>query len=122
MLLYGAPTVPFSQPRNLVGGHLISAFVGISCYELFDRLTLGSPWLAVPLAAAFALMGMQLTGTVHPPAGGTVLIAVLGSERLHDMGFALLVPTLIGSLLLLLVALLNNLVPWRKQRYPTRWL
>ena len=41
-------------------------------------------------------MGMQLTGTVHPPAGGTVLIAVLGSPKLHDMQFLLLVPTLVG--------------------------
>lgn len=120
VLLYGAPTVPFSQPRNLVGGHLISAFVGVACYELLDKHSLGSPWLAVPVAAALALMAMQLTGTVHPPAGGTVLIAVLGSERLHSMGFALLLPTLVGSLLLLAVALLNNAVPWRK-RYPTKW-
>ena len=120
VLLYGAPSVPFSQPRNCVGGHLVSCFVGVACHELFS-VPLGSPWLSVPLGASFALMAMQLTGTVHPPAGGTVLIAVLGSQRLHAMGFGLLLPTLIGAVLLVAVAMLNNVVPGRK-KYPQRWL
>lgn len=123
VLVYGAPNVPFSQPRNVIGGHLISCFVGVACYEVLDRQWLQSPWLSVPVGASLALMSMQLTGTVHPPAGGTVLIAVLGSEQIRDLGFALLVPTLIGALLLVGVALLNNMVPSRKAKapYPKRW-
>ena len=124
VLLFGAPSLPFSQPRNCIGGHCLSCFVGVACYELLDKPNLHSPWLATPVSAALALMGMQLTGTVHPPAGGTVLIAVLGSNRLHDMGFALLLPTFIGSVLLVCVAMLNNLIYARKAKasYPTRWL
>ena len=119
VLLFGAPAVPFSQPRNCIGGHVLSCFVGVACYEAMAR-PLGSAWLAAPVSAAIALMGMQLTGTVHPPAGGTVLIAVLGSERLHAMGFALLLPTFVGAVILVAVALANNLVQGRK--YPQRWL
>ena len=29
VLIYGAPQADFSQPRNLIGGHIISAFIGV---------------------------------------------------------------------------------------------
>jgi CBS domain-containing membrane protein len=95
----------------------------VACYELLDHRSLQSAWLSAPVAAALALMAMQLTGTVHPPAGGTVLIAAMGSDRLHAMGFALLLPTFAGATILVLIAMLNNLVPGRvaKAKYPLRW-
>ena len=121
VLLYGAPHLPLAQPRNCVGGHVLSCFIGVACWEAFAKpFEDDSPWLALPFAAAFATMGMQVTGTVHPPAGGTVLIAVLGSKKLHDMQFELLIPTFVGSVLLVAVAMLNNFVPGR-QKYPQRW-
>lgn len=30
VLIYGAPQAEFSQPRNVIGGHIISAFIGVS--------------------------------------------------------------------------------------------
>jgi len=30
---------------------------------------------------------MQLTLTLHPPGGATALIAVIGSEQIHNLGF-----------------------------------
>ena len=51
---------------------------------------------------------MKLTGTVHPPAGGTVLISVLGSPQLHALGYMLMVPTCIDAAILFGVALINN--------------
>ena len=50
---------------------------------------------------------------------GTCGVRFAGSERMHEMGFAILLPTLTGSLILLLIALLNNFVPGRK--YPVTW-
>ena len=37
VLAYGAPQSPFSQPRNLIGGHCISALVGVSVYLLLGN-------------------------------------------------------------------------------------
>ena len=32
VLIYGAINSPLAQPRNLVGGHIISAIIGVTCY------------------------------------------------------------------------------------------
>lgn len=116
VLLYAAPKAPFSQPRNLVGGHLVSAAVGVACFRyLPDVLVLQE---AVAVATAIAVM--MLTHTVHPPGGATALIAVIGSEQIHALGWGYLFPVLVGALLLLLVALVsNNLL--ERGSYPQRW-
>ena len=33
VLVFGAPRSPLAQPRNLVGGHVLSALVGVLCYQ-----------------------------------------------------------------------------------------
>jgi len=78
-------------------------------------------WLCAPLAVSTALMGMQASRTLHPPAVGTALIAVVGSPALHALGFSfVLFPVGIGSCLLVASAVfLNNIVPDRT--YPKRW-
>ena len=62
---------------------------------------------------------MQGTGTLHPPAGGTTLIAVLGGPAVVSMGFGLAVPTLLGASTLVAVGCLNNLDGTRQ--YPQYW-
>ena len=61
------------------------------------------------------------TNTVHPPGGATALIAVIGGEQIHQLGFwYVLAPAGLGALVLLMVALLvNNLS--KDQRYPEYW-
>jgi CBS-domain-containing membrane protein len=117
VLLYGAPSSPLAQPRNLLGGHLLSALVGVLIFQLAGTTL----WLASALAVALAIMVMHLTRTLHPPGGATALIAVIGSEALHRLGFLYaLVPVGLGAVCLLLVALLvNNLASDR--RYPVWW-
>lgn len=74
VLIYGVPMGELSQPRNLVGGHVISALVGVVAYNLFpDHLVLASA-----LAVATAIAAMMVTNTTHPPGGATALIAVIG--------------------------------------------
>ena len=34
VLIYGAIRSPLAQPRNLIGGHMISAVIGVFCYQL----------------------------------------------------------------------------------------
>ncbi len=116
VLIYGAVDSPLAQPRNLIGGHILSAVIGVACYQLFADM----PWLAAPAAVATAIAVMQLTGTVHPPGGATALIAVIGGPGIHDLGyFYVILPVTTGALLLLIVAMVvNNLAPGRC--YPCR--
>ncbi len=116
VLLYGAPRAPFSQPRNLIGGHLISAVVGVACYRYLPDVLVVQEAAAV--ATAIALM--MATRTIHPPGGATALIAVIGSDTVHDLGFAYVFPVLMGALVLLLVAVVSNNL-YDRGSYPDRW-
>lgn len=117
VLLFGAPRSPLAQPRNLLGGHILSALVGVACWKLLHPY----PWLAGALAVATAIALMHATRTLHPPGGATALIAVIGSRDVHDLGFLfVLVPCTLGPLVLLAVALLVNNVP-ASRRYPEAW-
>ncbi len=83
VLLYGIPNSPYSQPRNLVGGHIVSAIIGIICALLLNAQS----EIAAASAVSLALIFMHLTRTVHPPGGATALIAVIGSDQIHEMGY-----------------------------------
>lgn len=115
VLIYGTVQSPLAQPRNLVGGHLISAVTGVLIYTLLPDLI----WLTAPLAVALSIVLMQITKTLHPPGGATALIAVIGSEKIKALGFMYIIsPVLSGVLILLATALVfNNLSPHRQ--YPT---
>ncbi|MFD0998122.1 HPP family protein [Ohtaekwangia kribbensis] len=113
VLIYGVIQSPLAQPRNLVGGHLIAAFVGVTIRYLIPEV-----WLACALAVSISIVLMQITRTLHPPGGATALIAIIGSQKIRDLGYMYLVsPVLTGVTILLLVALFfNNITSHR--RYP----
>src|SRR3989339_1512938 len=69
VLVYGAVRSPLAQPRNLVGGHVLSAIVGVICWKLFHSF----PGIAEAMAVASAIALMHLTRTLHPPGGATAL-------------------------------------------------
>jgi CBS-domain-containing membrane protein len=111
VLLYAACHVPMAQPRNVIGGHIISALVGVTVYQLC-----GDAWWAIALGVTLAIVAMTLTHTLHPPGGATAFIAVYTAQ---DFGF-ILSPVGAGALCLVLIALLvNNLSSERK--YPDYW-
>ena len=117
ILIYGVPDGPLSQPRNLIGGHVLSAIVGVSCAMLIS-----TPVIAAASAVALAVVVMHLGRSVHPPGGATALIAVIGGQNIHDLGYwYVLTPIASGAILMLIVALItNNLSAHR--RYPKFWL
>lgn len=117
VLVYGAVRSPLAQPRNLIGGHVLSAVVGVVIWKLFSPY----PGLAEAMAVATAIALMHLTRTLHPPGGATALIAVVGSPDIHALGFYyVLVPATVGPLILLVIALLVNNIP-ETRRYPEIW-
>ncbi len=117
VLVYAAIKSPLAQPRNLVGGHVISGLAGVACFQFFGSTL----WLAAGLSVAFAIALMLVSKTLHPPGGATALIAVIGGEKIHSLGFLYaLVPAGLGAFILLIVALLvNNLS--KNRRYPEYW-
>lgn len=123
-ILFSAPAAAVAQPRSLVGGHFLSAAVGVFCYRLFFR-TLGLPdlyFLAEAVAVGGAMAVMHITRTFHPPAAATALFAVVGGPEVHAQEFGyLFVPTLIDALFLVgMGVVLINLLPSR--RYPIYWV
>ena len=118
VLIYGAIRSPLAQPRNLLGGHIISAVIGVAIYNVFHA----DMWLASSLAVATAIAVMHATKTLHPPGGATALIAVIGSEKVHNLGyFYAVMPVGVGAIIMLIVALLVNNIP-KTRRYPEFWL
>jgi len=115
VLVYGIINSPLAQPRNLIGGHVISAMIGVTVFKLFA----GELWFACALAVSLSIVAMQITKTLHPPGGATALIAVTGGKKIEELGYLyVLSPVLSGVLILFAVALIfNNL---RHRRYPVK--
>ena len=117
VLVFGAFRSPLAQPRNVIGGHVLSAFVGITVYQFLGDNMLAAVSLAVPAAIAL----MHMTQTLHPPGGATAFVTAAGGAAVHSLGYwYILTPCLAGSVVLIAVALLVNNVP-REHRYPQFW-
>ncbi len=99
VLIFGFPDVPFSQPRNVIGGHFISSLIGLLCLTLF-----GATWWSVSIAVATSIAMMMLTRTTHPPAGSNPVIIYL----LKPAWSFLLFPTLFGAIVLVIIAVIYN--------------
>jgi CBS-domain-containing membrane protein len=114
VLIYGAINSPLAQPRNLIGGHLVCAIVGVTIHKLIPDVL----WLSSALSVAISIVAMQITKTLHPPGGATALIANIGSEKIKALGYIYVIsPVFSGVIILFIVALLfNNITPNRK--YP----
>ncbi|WP_232847110.1 HPP family protein [Shewanella nanhaiensis] len=101
MLIFGIPHSPVSQPWPLVGGHLISAFIGISAYYLIPN-----PILASSVAIGVAMLLMHNTGCMHPPGGATAVTAVIGGANVHELGYYfIIVPVFFNAIILLSIAM-----------------
>ena len=108
VLLFGFSKSPFSQPRNVILGHFISSLIGL----LFLHFV-GNDYISMALALALSISLMIVTRTVHPPAGSNPIIIFL-FEASWDY---LIFPTLIGSIILVIVSLFyNNL--YKNRNYP----
>jgi len=117
VLIFGFPDSPYSQPRSVIGGHFVSALAGVTAYQLFYY----EPVLAAAFAVSFASTLMFLTKTIHPPGGATALLAVIGSDDFHNLGYWFVISPCVTStsILVILGVIINNLSASRK--YPQYW-
>jgi CBS domain-containing membrane protein len=116
VLLFGSSNSPLAQPRNLIGGHVISGIIGVTIHLLIPN----SLWLASALSVALSIVAMQITQTMHPPGGATALIANIGSQKVKELGYLfILSPVLTGVGILFLIALVVNNIP-KHRSYPAK--
>ncbi|UCM47089.1 HPP family protein [Aeromonas dhakensis] len=112
VLLFAAPASPLAQPWSILVGNGVSALMGVLSASLVV-----DPAQAAALAVMLAIAAMLLTRSLHPPGGAVALTAVIGGEGIRQLGVGyVLLPVLLNSLLLLLLALCYNRLLGR--RYP----
>jgi len=118
VLVFAAPTAPLSQPRNVFLGSLIAAVIGMG-FQYVTRTNENLRFLAGALACSTSIVAMQLTCTVHPPAGATALILATAQGPLLSSGWlAIATPVLTGALIMVLIGLVVVNVCLQ---YPVRW-
>ncbi|WDL84408.1 HPP family protein [Aeromonas bestiarum] len=112
VLLFAAPASPLAQPWSILVGNGVSALMGVISAQLIPDMALASA-----AAVMLAIAAMFLTRSLHPPGGAVALTAVIGGEGIRQLGVGyVLLPVLLNSLLLLMLALLYNRLLGR--RYP----
>ena len=74
-----------------------------------------------PLAVSCSIMAMLTTKTMHPPGGGTALLAVIGGANIHNLGWMFAVaPCGTGACVLVATGVVfHNLLGTSK--YPVKW-
>ncbi len=113
VLLFAVPHGPLSQPWALIGGHTVSALIGIGC-----ALLVPNQLVSAALAVGLAIGAMHVFRCIHPPGGATALTAVIGGPAVQALGFQFLfTPVLLNVAIILATAIgVNYLFIWR--RYP----
>lgn len=94
VLVFGVPASPLAQPKNVILGHLITAFIGV----VFTQYVGVTP-LTLALATGLGVTAMLLSKTTHPPAGANPILIMLSGQ---SWGF-LITPVLIGVVIIVLV-------------------
>lgn len=108
VLLFGQPRSPLAQPVNAIGGYLLAAIVVAIAAHFFPEI-----WWAAAIGVGVTIAGMSLLRVTHPPAGAVPLVA-FGS---HLDPMTLLLVVLIGSVLLVMIAVVHHAIPPSTQ-YP----
>lgn len=105
VLVFGVPASPFARPRNVIGGHLVTALMGLIAVSL-----LGAGPLGIAAGVGLAIAAMMVTDTVHPPAGANPIVVALS----HAGWSFLAAPVLLGAVAIVAVGLVYNRLVGRK--------
>ena len=105
VLVMAVPDSPLASPRNVFFGHVLSASSGVLMFYFFENTS-----LSIALGLALAIMAMQLTNTVHPPAGANPIIAILGAKTFEFV----IMPVAIGASFIVIFALIYNKI-WNRE-------
>jgi len=104
VLLFAAPLVPFSQPVNLVAGHLLCSVIGLVVAAVAPT----EAW-SLGLAVGLSIAAMHFLRITHPPAGADPIVILM----LRPGWDFLVFPMLAGCLVLLALTLALRVLPPR---------
>ena len=96
---------PLAKPRNVFFGHIFSASSGVLMFYI-----LGNNPVSIALGLTLAVMIMQITKTIHPPAGANPIIAILGAKSFEFV----IMPVAVGASFIIIFALIYNKI-WKRQ-------
>ena len=117
VVVFGYPHNEFSQPKNVLFGHLLCALVGIIFVTLFkitqDRTIF---FLAIGLAVGLSVMLMMALKITHPPAGGNTIVVMLSQDSFQFLIF----PIMIGAITIIIGGIIYNRFILKKN-YPLKW-
>ena len=117
VVVFGYPDNQFAQPKNVILGHLLCAFIGIIFVTLFkisqDRTIF---FLAIGLAVGLSVMLMMALKITHPPAGGNTIVVMLTQDSFQFLIF----PILIGAVTIIIGGIIYNRYILKK-KYPLKW-
>ncbi len=111
VLAFALPESPLAQPRHIVGGHLVTAGVGLAVLYFLGQ----GIWVSA-LAVALGIVCMQILRVTHPPAGANPLLIL----ALEPSWLFLISPVLLGSLMIVLISYLCHRIKG-DVRYPVYW-
>ena len=118
VVVFGYPENEFSQPKNVLLGHLLCTLVGIIFVTLFnitqDRSIF---YLAIGLAVGISVMLMMAFKVTHPPAGGNTIVVMLTQNSFQFLIF----PIMVGAITIIIGGVIYNRFILKKN-YPLKWL
>lgn len=102
VLLFAVPESPFSQPANVIGGHVLATTIAVALDQVLPDTA-----LSMALAVGVVIAVMHLARLTHPPAGADPLIVM----QVHPGFDFVLMPVLVGAVVLVAVAFLIHRLP-----------
>ena len=117
VVVFGYPENEFAQPKNVLLGHILCAFVGIVFVTLFkisqDRSIF---FLTIGLAVGISVMLMMAFKITHPPAGGNTIVVMLTQDSFQFLIF----PIMVGAITIIIGGVIYNRFILKK-KYPLKW-
>mgnify|MGYP001460416016 FL=1 len=118
VVVFGYPENEFSQPKNVLLGHLLCALVGIIFVTLFNITQDRSIFfITIGLAMGISVMLMMAFKITHPPAGGNTIVVMLTQNSFQFLIF----PIMVGAITIIIGGVIYNRFILKKN-YPLKWL
>lgn len=110
--IYTAPKEEFAQPMNVIGGYFIACSIGLIALE-----TLPNTWWVLGIMLSITITLMSYFRVTHPPAAAIPFIMFIYHSDEGAIAKVML-PAILGSFGLVVVALILHNLPFAKQEYP----
>ena len=111
--VFTSPDQEYAQPINIIGGYFVATIVGILMINIMPN-----EWWILGIMLSITISVMAIFRVTHPPAGGIPFVIFYYHQKdAIDMVFY---PVIIGSFIIVIVALFLHSLPFAKRQYPSK--